>query len=184
MRRALVLLAALLSGCATTPVEVQRPLQADAPFAFNGRVAIRKGELHESAGLRWVHRGTEDEILVLAPLGQTVARIHREADTVTLDTSDKHYTNQDMETLMQQVLGWHLPLSGLRYWVTAVPAPDDGAFSVERAANGQLGVLRQQGWEISYTRYAAVTPDALPLRMKLQRAGTQVQLLIDEWEAQ
>jgi len=183
MRRSLLLIAALLSGCATAPVEVQRPVQADAPFAFNGRVAIKKGELHESAGLRWVHRGTEDEILLLAPLGQTVARIHRDADAVTLDTSDKHYTNQDMETLMQQVLGWHLPLSGLRYWVTALPAPD-GASSVERDANGQLSVLHQQGWDISYTRYAALTPDALPLRMKLQREGTQVLLLIDEWEAQ
>jgi len=183
MRRSLLLIAALLSGCATAPVEVQRPVQADAPFAFNGRVAIKKGELHESAGLRWVHRGTEDEILLLAPLGQTVARIHRDADAVTLDTSDKHYTNQDMETLMQQVLGWHLPLSGLRYWVTALPAPD-GPSSVERDANGQLSVLHQQGWDISYTRYAALTPDALPLRMKLQREGTQVLLLIDEWEAQ
>jgi outer membrane lipoprotein LolB len=88
-----------------------------------------------------------------------------------------------METLMQQVLGWQLPLSGLRYWVTALPVPD-GEFHVERDTSGQVSLLRQQGWEISYARYAAATPDALPLRLKLQREGVEVLLLIDEWEAQ
>jgi outer membrane lipoprotein LolB len=183
MRRSLLLLAVLLSGCATAPVAVQRPAQMGAPFAFNGRVAVKQGELRDSAGLRWVHHATDDEILLLAPLGQTVARIHRDASEATLDASDKHYTAQDMETLMQQVLGWQLPLSGLRYWITALPVPDSES-SIERDANGQVRLLRQQGWKISYSRYAALTADALPLRMKLQREGTEVLLLIDEWEAQ
>jgi outer membrane lipoprotein LolB len=183
MRRSLLLLAALLSGCATAPVAVQRPPQADAPFAFNGRVAIKQGELHDSSGLRWVHRATEDDILLLAPLGQTLARIHRSDGEATLEAAGKHYAAQDMETLMQQVLGWQLPLSGLRYWVTALPAPN-GESSIERDANGQVALLRQQGWEISYSRYAALTSDALPLRLRLQREGTEVLLLIDEWEAQ
>lgn len=173
----------LFTGCATAPVAVQRPAQADAPFAFNGRVAVKQGEQRESAGMRWVHHAAEDEILLLAPLGQTVARIHRDAREVTLEASGKHYAAQDMEALMQQVLGWQLPLSGLRYWVNAVPAPD-GEFEMERDANGQMSLLRQQGWEISYSRYAALTSDALPLRLNLKRDGMEVLLLIDEWEAQ
>lgn len=183
MPRFLLLMALLLTGCATAPVAVQRPAQADAPFAFNGRVAVKQGELRDSAGMRWVHRAAEDEILLLAPLGQTVARIHRDGSEVTLEASGKHYTAQDMETLMQQVLGWQLPLSGLRHWVTALPAPD-GESSIERDANGQVSLLRQQGWEIAYTRYAATTVDALPLRLNLKRDGMEVLLLIDEWEAQ
>jgi outer membrane lipoprotein LolB len=184
MRCFFLLLVLLLAGCATAPpVAVQRPPQLDAPFAFNGRVAVKQGDLHDSAGMRWVHRAADDEILLLAPLGQTVARIHRDANEVTLDASGKHYSAQDMETLMQQVLGWQLPLSGLRYWVTALPAPN-GEASIERDANGQVYLLRQQGWEISYSRYAALASDALPLRLKLKRDGAEVLLLIDEWEAQ
>ena len=183
MLRYLILPAMLLAGCATAPVAVQRPAQADAPFAFNGRVAVKQGEQRDSAGVRWVHRAAEDEILLLAPLGQTVARIHRDASGVTLEASGRLYTAQDMETLMQQALGWQLPLSGLRYWITALPAPD-GSSSIERDANGQVSLLRQQGWQISYSRYAALTPDALPLRLRMQREGTEVLLLIDEWDAQ
>ncbi len=183
MPRFLVLMTLLLGGCATAPVAVQRPAQVDAPFAFNGRVAVKQGELHDSAGIRWVHRPAEDEILLRAPLGQTVARIRRNDGEATLEASGKHYAAQDMETLMQQVLGWQLPLSGLRYWVNARPAPD-GEFQAQGESNGQISVLRQQGWEISYSHYAALTPDALPLRLKLVREGTEVLLLIDEWEMQ
>ena len=183
MLRSLLLLILLLAGCATAPVAVQRPVQADAPFAFNGRLAYKQGGQHESVGVRWVHRAAEDEILLLAPLGQTVARIHRDASEATLDASGKHYAAQDMETLMQQALGWQLPLSGLRHWVTAMPAPDAESH-IERDEHGHMSMLRQEGWEISYSRYAALTSDALPLRLRLQREGIEVLLLIDEWEAQ
>lgn len=182
MSRYFLMLILLLAGCATAPVAVQRPAQADAPFAFNGRVAVKQDGQRDSAGVRWAHSPVDDEILLLAPLGQTVARIHRDTHEVTLDAAGKHYAAQHMETLMQEVLGWQLPLYGLRYWVTALPAPDS-EFSIERDADGRVSVLHQQGWEIRYSRYAANTPDALPLRLNLTRDGMNVLLLIDEWEA-
>lgn len=173
----------VLGGCATAPgVQQQRPAQAElVPFAFNGRVAVRHDGERTSAGVRWTHRGAEDEILLLAPLGQTVARIFSDAQGVLLEASGKKYFEQDAETLTERVLGWHLPLSGLRYWVLALPAAGTEAVIV-RAGNGQIKVLRQDGWEIDYTRYAAEAADSLPLRLTLRRDGMEMQLLIDEWE--
>jgi len=174
----------LLGACATAPIQKEqpRPEQAElAPFAFNGRVAIRHDGERSSAGLRWTHRGLEDDILLLAPLGRTVAHVHSDALGVLLETSGKSYFEQDAETLTERVLGWHLPLSGMRYWVLALPAAGSEA-AIERAENGQIKVLRQDGWEINYTRYAADKPDSLPLRLTLQRNGMEMQLLIDEWE--
>jgi outer membrane lipoprotein LolB len=178
-----LLLVLLLAGCATAPVAVQRPSGVDAPFVFNGRVAVKQGEQRDNAGVRWVHRMDDDEILLLAPLGHTLARIRRDDQAATLEASGRKYAAQDMESLMQQVLGWQLPLNGLRYWVSAQPVPEVES-EIERDAGGQISLLRQQGWEITYMRYAATAPDALPLRLKLQRDGVEVQLLIDEWEAQ
>ena len=125
----------------------------------------------------------KDEILLFAPLGQTVARIQRDSQGVMLDTSDKHYVAQDVEELTQQVLGWRLPLSGLEYWILALPAPA-GAFDIERDDNGQISVLRQHGWAVSYTRYASPAVESLPLRLALRREGLEIQLRIDEWEIQ
>jgi outer membrane lipoprotein LolB len=179
------LLVLLLSGCANHAVikAVQRPVQAGAPFAFNGRVAIKHDGENSSANLRWVHSVNEDEILLFAPLGQTVARIHRDAQGVSLEESGKQYFAQDAEALTRKVLGWELPLSGLQYWVVALPA-NGGAADIQRDANGQIAVLRQDGWKIDYSRYASPDKDGLPLRLVLQREQLEIKLLIDEWEQQ
>ena len=187
MRLVLSATVLILAGCATTlltPQPVARPAQTEhVSFALNGRIAVNHDGKRSSSSVRWTHHPADDEILLFAPLGQTMARIHRDEQGVVLDTSDKHYTAEDTEELTQRVLGWHLPLDGLQYWVLALPAPDSEA-SIERDANGQVSVMHQDGWEIRYTRYAAQAPDSLPLRMSLQRGGMELQLLIDEWEIQ
>ena len=69
----------------------------------------------------------------------------------------------------------------MRYWVLALPAAGSEAV-IERGENGQIKVLRQDGWEINYTRYTTDGADSLPLRLTLQRDGMEMLLLIDEWE--
>lgn len=183
MLRPLLLILFLLSGCASTPVQTHRSAEADEAFSFNGRVAVKQGAQHDKVGVRWVHNSAGDEILLLAPLGQTVARIRRDDTRVTLEASGRRYVASDMESLMQQALGWQLPLSGMRYWVVGLPTPDDEP-AMEMDGNGQVSVMRQQGWEISYTKYASDQIDALPLRMLMKRERMEVLLVIDEWEAQ
>lgn len=185
MFRALLWLALLLSGCASTPPVPQlleRPAGAEQrPFTLNGRISIRHDGKRTSASLRWMHRMADDDILLLAPFGQTVARIHSDAQGVILDTQDRHYSARDTEELTVRALGWHLPLAGLRYWALALPAPESAALT-ERNADGQISTMRQDGWEIRYTRYAATAANSLPLRISLQREGMELQMIVDEWE--
>jgi outer membrane lipoprotein LolB len=61
-----------------------------------------------------------------------------------------------------------------------LPAPDD-EFHIERNTNGQVTLLQQQGWEISYSRYAGTTANALPMQLNMRRDGIDVVLQIDEW---
>lgn len=167
---------------ASVPPTVVRPAQIEhAPFVMNGRIAVRHNGERTSANVRWTHTIKDDEILLFAPLGQTVARIYQNADGVVLDASGKHYTAHNTEALTQQVLGWPLPLNGLRYWVLALPAPDS-EFALERNEHGQISQLQQTGWTIQYARYASTDKESFPLRMTLQRAELHIQLLVDEWE--
>lgn len=185
MRWAFLLLSLLLASCAVTPpltLPAQRPAAAEQePFVLNGRISVKHDGQRTSANMHWVHQPVTDEITLSALLGQTVASLRRDAHGVVLQTQDKVYTADDVGELTQQVLGWRLPLTGLRYWVLALPDPAHES-SVEYDVNGQVSVLRQDGWEIHYARYAAPTPDSLPLRMLLQRAGLEIQLLVDTWE--
>ncbi len=169
----------LLSSCALfRPVPNPAPAQPEAvPFAMNGRVSISHNGDKHNAGLHWTHRDSTDEILLLAPLGQTVGRVFREDHKATLDTDGKHYQADDVETLMQQVLGWHLPLDGLHYWVLGLTV-DHSPAQIERGEDGRISVLYQDGWEVRYLRYE----DTLPSRLQLSREDLRVQLLIDEWD--
>lgn len=180
-----VLLAGMLSGCALlppAPAPAVRPAQPEsAPFALNGRISVKYNGARHSAGLRWTHTAQSDEVLLLAPLGQTAARVYRDAQNATLDDGDKHYQAGNAETLMQQVLGWYLPLGGLHHWVLGSAEPGSLA-QIERNGNGQIAVLRQGNWEVHYQRYPDDKPDSLPTRLQLNHEGLQVQLLIDEWE--
>lgn len=173
----------ILAGCVSTPQKIAaRPSHAEqATFALDGRIAVKYDGQHPSGGFHWQHDADSDDVLMLAPLGVTVAHLQRNAHGATLEASGKHYAAQDSGELMQQVLGWHLPLSGLPYWVMGMPAPGATA-SVERDANGQVSLLRQDGWDIRYTAYATKAADSLPLRMTLQREGLEIKLLIDEWQ--
>ena len=175
----------LLSGCALlspAPTSGARPAHPEsAPFAMNGRISIdHNGERH-SAGLHWTHSAQSDEILLLTPLGQTAARVYRDDRIATLDEGGKHYQDADAESLMQQVLGWHLPLVSLHQWVLGLSAADTPA-QIERDDHGQISVLHQDGWEVHYLHYADTKPDSLPTRLRLNHEDMQVQLLIDEWQ--
>lgn len=185
MRLTLLLWLLLLGGCSLLPVSsapAERPVQSDsAAFTLNGRVAIKYNGSRHSAGLRWVHQPQSDEVLLLAPLGQTVARVYRDARSATLEDGDKLYQADNVESLMQQVLGWHLPMSGLRHWVLALPMAENEA-QIERDAKGRMAVLHQNGWEVRYLRYGGDEANSLPTRLELRRDALQMQLLIDEWE--
>lgn len=185
MRYLLSLCIVLLGGCAlmAPPAPVVHPPSqiASAPFALNGRISVRhQGEVH-SAGLRWMHQARSDEILLLAPLGQTVARVYRDAGQATLDKDGKHYREADAETLMQRVLGWHLPLAGLHHWVLGMAAQHTPA-DIEYDKNNRIVRLLQDGWEINYLRFADDRRDSLPSRLQLIREDLRVTLLIDEWD--
>lgn len=185
IHRLLLLCLLLLVGCAAAPPKpqsIKRPTQTEhAPFVLSGRIAVKHGGNRSLSGVRWTHYAGADEILLLAPFGQTVARIRSDMRGAVLDMPFKHYAAKDVDELTQQVLGWRLPLSGLRYWVLALPAPR-GAFDIKHDTNGQVMLLSQDNWTIRYTRYATQTLDSLPLRLALQRDGLEIQLLIDEWE--
>ncbi len=186
MARLLVLIGMIfLSGCASlhprhTPIILPTQLES-APFALNGRIAINYQGQRNSAGLHWNHQAQSDEVLLLAPLGQTIARINSNEQRATLDQGDQHHQANDVETLMARVLGWHLPLSGLHHWVLGLAASDSPA-QIERDEQGRVSVLHQAGWEVRYLGYADATPDSLPSRMELIHNDLQVKLFIDEWD--
>jgi outer membrane lipoprotein LolB len=153
---------------------------AGLQFELSGRIAVRYGDEGSSGNISWRHRTTGDEMLITSPLGQGVARIAREGDTVTVTASDgRVYRARDAESLTEQVLGFRVPLAGLADWVRARPAP--GPVRQTRDAHGRLSELEQDGWHVYYLAYR--DDGALPSRMRLVYPGLELRLAIGAWQA-
>lgn len=176
-----------LSGCAAPPVLVRQtePLhiasieQIDA-FQLSGRVGVKYDEQGFSGNLRWQHAVQRDEILILSPLGQGVAQIEQNAAGVVLTTSDqKRYQAQDAETLTETVLGWRLPLAGMRYWVLGRAAPGKAEMQFDELKRPVR--LMQDGWQIDYLAYREAGGLVLPQKMSMHRQDLEMKLIIDDW---
>ncbi len=184
MRGIICLAVLLLSACAHSPVPLQAlPNQAReaAPFNLNGRIAVKHQGARHSGGVRWQHQISRDEVLLQGPLGITGARIVSNAQTASLEQGGKFYQASNVETLMQNVLGWSLPLPVLQHWLQGradVASPAE----IERDTQGRITLLQQAGWEVRYLRYADERTDSLPSRITLTHDDLQVQLFIDDWE--
>jgi outer membrane lipoprotein LolB len=179
----LVLLAALITGCASLPVPL--PLSAagtsDA-FAFSGRLAVHERDDNLAGSVHWRHEAARDDILLSTPLGQGVAQIVNDAGGATLTTSDgKTYRAADAEQLTANITGWRIPVSGLTFWLRGLPQAGRTA-QEQRDDKGRLKLLAQDEWRIEYPAYFEAPDDRLPKRVVLTRPGFEFKLVIDSWE--
>ena len=184
-----IFLPVLLSGCATPPALV-RPTQADRAhiasieqinaFQFSGRVGVKYDGQGFSGNLRWIHTEQHDEILILSPLGQGVAQIEQNAAGVVLTTSDqKRYEAQDVEALTESVLGWRLPMAGMRYWVLGRAAPGKADMQFDEMKRPVQ--LIQDGWQIDYLAYREADGLVMPQKLTMHRQDLEMKLIIDDW---
>ncbi|MSQ55839.1 MAG: outer membrane lipoprotein LolB [Betaproteobacteria bacterium] len=174
--RLMALLPALLAG-ACADLEFLRPADA-LQFELTGRIAVRYRDEASSGGISWRHRTDGDEVLLATPLGQGVARIVREAGTVTLTTADgKQQSAADAEALTESMLGFRLPLAGLADWVRGRESV--GPAEAQRDTDGRLSRLEQGGWVVEYLEYGE---NRLPSRMKLGYPGIEIRLAVSEWK--
>jgi outer membrane lipoprotein LolB len=149
------------------------------------RAVLRlEGEAY-NIGIRW-QRELDSRFMMLleAPFGQGVFRIENAATGVyRLSLPDgQFYEDSTVEALMQQAIGWSLPIGGLDYWIRGLPQPDD-----ERAplldARGRAQTISQAGWEIDYLAYfPASDVPALPRRLRLENEAVMLKLAIERWQ--
>jgi outer membrane lipoprotein LolB len=182
-RACLVALAVLFIGsCATRPPLLSPGAPGELrALDISGKISVKQGKSANFAGVRWHHAIPNHDITILSPLGQTVARVVQNGDGVTLSTADKaQYHASDADSLMQQVLGWSLPLTGMQYWVLGRAAPGDPA-EVVNSNDQRVTRINQDDWQIDYANYRPVGNGELPGRIVMQHGDVQIRVVIDSW---
>ncbi len=183
-----VALTALLTACVTTPRPAVTAVPArvysqDSSWSLQGRIALKAGENNVSGQLHWQHRPNQDELLLLSPLGQGLARIVSNVDGVLLEMPKQAPRRApNAESLTRDALGVALPLAGLSYWVQVQPEPSR-PFEQTLDEAGQITQIRQDGWVIDYLQYMS-EPAYRPRKLNIARDGLEIRLVIDEWKTE
>ena len=93
-------------------------------WQINGKLGIRSEQESGSAILFWLQRQDYFDISLSGPLGQGSTRLTGRQGAVSLEIANRGtFTATTAEALMQQQLGWSLPVEHLLWWVRGLPAP-------------------------------------------------------------
>jgi outer membrane lipoprotein LolB len=194
LRLILLLPLCLAASCATRPVltaaarselwqQHQLALAALDKWEARGRVAVRVENKGWTAGLRWQQQGGSYSARVTGPLGRGLYELSNNGGNVQLRMQDNRLLYaSDAESLMQQNLGWSIPVSGFIYWIRGLPAPDSRPADMTLDEDGRLQTLNQDGWQISYDGYLPRGHYELPQKITLTRDDFMLRLIIHDWE--
>jgi outer membrane lipoprotein LolB len=148
---------------------------------MTGRVAVKLDGRGYSARLRWHHDVASDAVWLYSPVGSTIASLVANGDHATLVTAKKEtYSSDDVQGLTREVLGWDLPLTGLRHWVLGRPDPEVPVSRMEHDDQSRIRRLTQGGWDVEYVAYAG--DSLLPASMVLRYPDLRMRLIIDGWK--
>ncbi|CAD5107867.1 lipoprotein insertase outer membrane protein LolB [Zestomonas carbonaria] len=189
-------LLALLSGCAAlAPQEAlqgqgdparwqthkQQTEDLDA-WQISGKVGIRAPKDSGSGTLFWLQRQDYFDIRLSGPLGRGATRLTGHSGEVVLEVANQgRYQAASPEALLEQQLGWRLPVSHLVWWVRGLPAPDSRS-RLTLDNDSRLARLEQDDWKVDYLSYAEQNGYWLPERIKLYGRDIDVTLVIKDWQ--
>lgn len=191
----------LLSGCAGLisheslqgqgdPAQWQahkQQISALDAWQISGKVGIRapRGEGKTASGsatLFWLQRQGYYDIRLSGPLGRGAARLTGRPGDVTLEVANQgRYQADSPEALLDEQLGWKLPVSHLVWWVRGLPAPDSKSI-LTLDSTSHLARMEQDGWQVEYLSYAEQNGYWLPDRLKLHGHDLDVTLVVKDWQ--
>ena len=182
----LALLAVVISGCAQQPQIVAPAPSGQAAQALfhwhvKGKVGITTQQERVSANLDWQQMADAYRISLSGPFGQGRADLDGDDTSITLTTGNQTYRGANAEQLMQQQLGWSVPVRHFAYWAKGIPSPLAPITAVEYDAEGALSTLVQDGWQVNLSRYSIVDGWQLPGRVSAKTEQIALLMVAKEW---
>lgn len=148
-----------------------------------GRIGILTAQGNSgAASFNWTQSDGRYQIYLFGPLGMGKVQLSGEPGQVTLAKSrDEVYRATTAEALIQQQVGWTLPVSNLHYWIRGIPSPHSPA-QTELDHQQRLQRLEQNGWVITYEAYQHQNGLDLPTKMALVYEQLKVKIVISDWQ--
>lgn len=159
--------------------EALEPIQE---WVLQGKIGVRAPTESGSGTLYWEQQQDQYDIRLSGPLGRGATRIQGGPAGAVLDVAGQPPASaSSAEALLEQQIGWRLPVDNLLWWVRGLPAPDSPS-RLQLNPDSQLARLAQAGWIIEYSRYQQINGKQLPQRLQLSGHDILLTLVITRWE--
>lgn len=185
---ALLVCLAALTACQSTPQKIpgaasqMEHLYVAREWEAEGKIAITLERERESASFKWSQVRDNYVIHLFGPFGQGGTWLRRTSRSVTLENAKTGVRHaRSAEALMEEVLGWQVPVSNLQFWLRGLPAPKPRATHILQDNTGHLSSLQQQGWRVNYSHYQNFNGWWLPTRVTAERDRLQIRAVIKHW---
>lgn len=189
----LIVVLLLLNACASVTVEedvagykaVQQKRAETLGLISNwglvGKISLDDGDRGGSGKLRWNIENQHSTLEFHGALGRGAWRLQAGPEGAVLkEANGSQQAAVNVDDLVQQRMGWPVPVEALQWWVRGLAAP--GVVEKEEIdAEGRLQGLEQFGWRVEFSRYQAVEGIPLPKRLNAGRGDYRVKLAVGRW---
>ncbi|MFO8044467.1 MAG: lipoprotein insertase outer membrane protein LolB [Halomonas sp.] len=182
----------LLAGCAgRTPLpdaernagqwqdQVERTEALDT-WTLIARVGLRTSQDGTSANLDWSQHPHYYRMLLSGPFGSGRSTLEGREGRFSLSTAEGRFEAETPEALMEEQLGWSLPVGALQDWIRGLPGTGSD-YRLEQDALGFPQRLEQDGWEIDYRDWTRAESLWLPRRLVMTYGDLRVTLVVTDW---
>lgn len=129
-----------------TKVKYLTPKNIDATFEISGRFFVKNSNMEKYGNFIW-NKNNIETIQFSTPIGQTIVKIVIESSIITLYKDNKKYIGNSVDDLMDEELGFTIPINYLHYWLQGATIPN--IIVDQNLSNG----FAQLGWNIEYLEY-------------------------------
>lgn len=190
-RAGLSVLVLLATGCVSTGIrpdaarlavqaEREAALSPERDWALTARLGVSDGRDSGSGTLNWTQQGGAYRFRVHAPVTGKTWELRGEEGHAELSGLRAEVLHGDSaETLLQEALGWRVPVAQLVDWVRALRASP--AAQISFRDDGLPQEIREAGWTVRYLDYDQADPP-MPRKLFAEQGDYRVRLAIQRWQ--
>jgi len=153
-------------------------------FTAQGKLGLKDGKRGGNIHFQWQQDKTQYSIRLFSGfIGQGSVDIMGNAAGVRLIEADgTGLEASNPEDLVKAALHWSIPVSGLRYWLIGLPAPNSTIEFITYDEENRIWQMKQDGWLINYQSYQLLpNGQEAPYKLQLNNGALSLKFVFTRW---
>ena len=154
-----------------------------ASYAVTGKAVVRSPQGSQRLSFRWQQSRGEYRISVWGALGVGRVQLSGTQQAVSVSRGGGDAISGPAAQMMEQYLGWSVPLEAMGSWLLGEPATTLEQDLVATDDRGRVTGLRQGGWYIEYSQHEWVNDQWRPKRLDITGAKISMRVVLSSPKA-